>query len=149
MSRAVHVHTTYSDGTATVEEIAADAAAAGVDVVLLTDHDSLAARRDGWEGRHDGVFVLVGTEVSRSRATTSPSAWTGRSRTPGGRRARSRRRCGRPEGVGFAAHPFSRGGHMLAPALARRIVLATRLAGPRRSARLRRHRAVEPHDGRR
>ena len=27
-------------------------------------------------------------------------------------------------GVGFAAHPFSRGGHMLVPALARRIVLA-------------------------
>src|SRR6201989_766981 len=64
VSCVVHVHTTYSDGTATVPELLAAARDAGADAVLLTDHDSLAARRGGWEGRHDGVFLLVGTEVS-------------------------------------------------------------------------------------
>jgi hypothetical protein len=24
--------------------------------MLLTDHDSLGARDDGWDGAHDGVF---------------------------------------------------------------------------------------------
>src|SRR6188472_49871 len=67
VSCVVHLHTTYSDGTATVGEVVAAARAAGVDLVLLTDHDSVEARRDGWDGRHDGVFVLVGTEVSPKR----------------------------------------------------------------------------------
>ena len=36
VSCVVHVHTTYSDGTATVEELMAAAAGAGADAVLLT-----------------------------------------------------------------------------------------------------------------
>src|SRR5437660_874593 len=35
----VHVHSTHSDGTGTVAQIARAAQRAGVDVVLLTDHD--------------------------------------------------------------------------------------------------------------
>src|SRR3954453_2211072 len=61
---AVHVHSTYSDGTATVPEILAAARTAGADAVLLSDHDTLAARRDGWEGWHDGVLLVVGMEIS-------------------------------------------------------------------------------------
>src|SRR5690349_2547988 len=64
LSCLVHVHSTYSDGTATVLELIDDARAAGADVLLLTDHDSLAARRDGLEGWHDGVLLLAGDEVS-------------------------------------------------------------------------------------
>ncbi|MGI8594397.1 MAG: hypothetical protein ACR2ML_08575, partial [Solirubrobacteraceae bacterium] len=45
----VHCHLTYSDGTGTVPEIAAGAARAGADVVLLTDHDTLEAKRRGEE----------------------------------------------------------------------------------------------------
>ena len=119
----MHVHSTYSDGTATVDEIAADAAAAGADVVLLTDHDSLAARRDGWEGRRKGVVVLVGTEVS-PKAGHYLAFGVDREIAHAGRSAREIAEAVREAGgVGFAAHPFSRGGHMLAPALARRIVL--------------------------
>jgi predicted metal-dependent phosphoesterase TrpH len=50
VSCVVHVHSTYSDGTATIAELAAAAAAAGADALLLADHDSLQARRDGWQG---------------------------------------------------------------------------------------------------
>jgi hypothetical protein len=119
----VHVHSTYSDGTAGVADIVAAAAAAGADAVLLTDHDSLGARHDGWEGRHDGVTLLVGTEVSPKQGhylafgvdDVIPHA--GRSALE---IAAAVRAAG---GVGFAAHPFSRGGRMLLPGLARRIVL--------------------------
>ena len=38
----------------------------GVDVVLLTDHDTLGARRAGDERWHGSVLVLVGEEVSPS-----------------------------------------------------------------------------------
>ena len=123
VSCVVHVHSTYSDGTATVAEIVAAAAAAGADAVLLTDHDSLAARRDGWEGRRDGVCVLVGTEVSPKQGHYL--AFGVREEIPHAGRsaleiAAAVRKAG---GVGFAAHPFSRGGRMLVPAVASRIVL--------------------------
>jgi PHP domain len=119
----VHVHSTYSDGTASVDEIVAAAAAAGADAVLLTDHDSLAARQEGWEGRHDGVTLLVGTEVSPKQGhylafgVDEEIAHAGRSALE---IAAAVRAAG---GVGFAAHPFSHGGRMLVPGLARRIVL--------------------------
>jgi hypothetical protein len=64
LSCVVHVHSRYSDGTATVPEIVTAAREAGRDAVLLTDHDTLAAKHDGWEGWHDGVLLLVGLEVS-------------------------------------------------------------------------------------
>jgi hypothetical protein len=123
VSSVVHVHTTYSDGTATVAELVASAAAASADAVLVTDHDTLAARREGWEGVHDGVLLLVGTEVSPEDGhylafgVEHEIPHAGRSALE---IAAAVRAAG---GVGFAAHPFSRGGQMLVPALARRIVL--------------------------
>ena len=122
LSCVVHVHTTYSDGTATVPELLAAAREAGVEAVLLTDHDSLGARRDGWEGHRDGVFLLVGEEVSPKQGhylafgVDEVIPHEGRSPLE---IAAAVRAAG---GVGFPAHPFSRGGHMLFPPLARRIV---------------------------
>ena len=123
VSCVAHVHSTYSDGTATVPELLSAARAAGAGAVLLTDHDTLGARRDGWEGMHDGVFLLVGTEVSPKHghylafgvADEIPHA----GRTAGAIVAAVRA----AGGVGFAAHPFSAGGRMLVPSLARRIIL--------------------------
>ena len=61
---AMHVHSTYSDGAGTVEEVAAAANRAGLDFVVLCDHSSLQARidgKDGWRGR---TLVLIGTEIT-------------------------------------------------------------------------------------
>ena len=58
----VHVHTTLSDGAATPEEVIAAAREAGLGFVVITDHNNLDAKR--WEGYHDSLLVLVGTEVS-------------------------------------------------------------------------------------
>ena len=60
----VHLHSLYSDGTGTVSEIAEAARRSAVDVVLLTDHDTLVARRRGEEGWRDSTLVLVGEEGS-------------------------------------------------------------------------------------
>ena len=46
----IHCHSTYSDGTGTVPEIAAAARANDLDYLLLTDHDTLAAAQHGEEG---------------------------------------------------------------------------------------------------
>jgi hypothetical protein len=122
VSCVLHVHSTYSDGSATVPELLEAARGAGADAVLLTDHDSLQARRDGWEGIHDGVLLVVGTEVSPREGhylafgVTDEIAHAGRSALE---IAEAVRAAG---GIGFAAHPFSVGGHMLLPGLARRIV---------------------------
>lgn len=58
----VHVHTTLSDGAATPDEVIAAARAAGLKFVVITDHNNLDAKK--WEGYHDGVLVIVGTEIS-------------------------------------------------------------------------------------
>ncbi len=31
---------------------------------MLADHDTFQAARDGWEGWHSGVLVLVGSEIT-------------------------------------------------------------------------------------
>jgi hypothetical protein len=113
----VHCHSTYSDGTGTVPQIAAAAARAGADVVLLTDHDSLEARRRGEEGWHGPVLVCVGEEVSPRRQNhylafglereiahkgMSPAEIVAAVRDAGG--------------FGFAAHPFSKGSELFARA---------------------------------
>jgi hypothetical protein len=58
----VHVHTTLSDGGGTPEDVASAAKAAGLRFVVITDHNNVDAK--SFEGDHDGVLVLVGTEIS-------------------------------------------------------------------------------------
>jgi PHP domain len=113
----VHCHSTYSDGTGTVPQIAAAAARAGADAVLLTDHDTLEAKRRGEEGWQGPVLVCVGVEVSPRRQNhylafgldeeivhegMSPAQIVAAVREAGG--------------FGFAAHPFSKGSEVFARA---------------------------------
>jgi hypothetical protein len=105
----VHVHSTHSDGTGTVPQIAKAARRSGVDVVLLTDHDTLAAREQGEEGWHGPVLVLVGEEVSPTRRDHYLAFGVDHlidRRLTGAEICREVRGAG---GFGFAAHPMSRG----------------------------------------
>lgn len=123
VSCVAHVHSTYSDGSATMPELIAAAQDSGADAVLLTDHDTLAARRDGWEGTHGGVLVLVGHEISPRHGhylAFGVEHEISHDRRSAPEIAEAVRAAG---GIGFAAHPFSNGGHMLVPGLARRIAL--------------------------
>lgn len=79
---ALHVHSTYSDGAGDVPTIMAQARAAGVDFVLLSDHNTQRPLRDGWEERyaHDTPFLLIGTEITLEHgafllALGLPPAW--------------------------------------------------------------------------
>jgi predicted metal-dependent phosphoesterase TrpH len=61
----LHTHSKRSDGTSSPRELVHEAAAAGLDVVALTDHDTAS----GWDeavrtGHEVGVTVVPGIEVS-------------------------------------------------------------------------------------
>lgn len=71
---AIHIHSTFSDGTASVEELCASARATGRDAVLLTDHDTLAARRAGFEGGTVRSYWASESRSPRGAGTTSPLA---------------------------------------------------------------------------
>lgn len=106
----IHVHSDHSDGTGTVGEIAAAAHAAGVDAVLLTDHDTLSARYHGHERWHGRVLVCVGEEVTMRPghhylAFGIDTPIDHRGKTP----AEVVAEVAAQGGIGFTGHPFSVG----------------------------------------
>jgi hypothetical protein len=58
---AWHVHTTRSDGLGTLDEVLTAARAAGLQFVVVTDHNVLTPEEAGW---HDGVLVIEASEAS-------------------------------------------------------------------------------------
>lgn len=112
LSCVVHVHSTYSDGTAGVEELIEHAARCGHDAVLLTDHDTLGAKRDGWEGWHGSVLLLVGTEVSPAGGHYLAFGLDREIAHEGLTEAEIPAAVEAAGGFGFAAHPFSEGSRM-------------------------------------
>lgn len=106
----VHVHSLYSDGTGTVPEIAAAGRRSGADVVLLTDHDTLEARRRGEERWYGSTLVLVGEEVSPSGENHFLAFGIEDEIDHRGMSAGEIcRAVAEAGGFGFAAHPFSAG----------------------------------------
>jgi hypothetical protein len=106
----VHLHSLYSDGTGTVPEIARAARRAGADVVLLTDHDTLEAKRRGEEGWYGKVLLLVGEEVSPARRNHYLAFGLDEEIDHNGLDAAGIcRAVTAAGGFGFAAHPWSAG----------------------------------------
>src|SRR6187551_2985043 len=60
---AVHVHTSRSDGTGTVDDVARAAALAGLSFVVITDHGDGARAPEAPSYRH-GVLCIDSVEVS-------------------------------------------------------------------------------------
>jgi PHP domain-containing protein len=112
----LHVHSTYSDGTGTVPEIAAAARANELDFVLLTDHDTLAAKENGEEGWHGSVLVLVGEEVSPHRENHYLAFGLDRPIDHRGLApAEIVEAVNAAGGFGFLSHPFSKGSERFRP----------------------------------
>ena len=61
---SIHIHTIYSDGSGTPEEIAKVAGKLGIDFLVISDHDTLGALIDNKEGYSNNVLVLTGIEIS-------------------------------------------------------------------------------------
>ncbi|HHW75075.1 MAG TPA: CehA/McbA family metallohydrolase [Firmicutes bacterium] len=103
----IHIHTLYSDGTGTIAEVAAHAAAAGLSYIIVTDHETLAGLPE--EGIHDGVVVLVGAELNMEShhylALGLEQIIPGNVDNP----QEMVDRVHRAGALGFIAHPFEKG----------------------------------------
>ena len=81
LAGAVHIHSNYSDGLGSVPDVMDAAQKAGVDWVLLCDHNTQAPLRDQWEDKYnDFPLLLIGTEVTVEHgafllALDMPPAW--------------------------------------------------------------------------
>ncbi|MFI9768683.1 PHP domain-containing protein [Streptomyces sp. NPDC052415] len=60
----LHTHSTASDGTDTPAELVRHAAAAGLDVVALTDHDTTRGHAEAVEALPEGLTLVTGAELS-------------------------------------------------------------------------------------
>jgi hypothetical protein len=61
----IHLHSSYSfDGHAPMEKILSAAQKHRIDFLMLTDHDHLQARQDGWEGWQGQTLIIVGEEIA-------------------------------------------------------------------------------------
>jgi len=61
----MHMHTLYSDGAYTTKELIDKAKKANLDIISITDHDSVFAIKDAMEyGKEVGIEVIPGVEIS-------------------------------------------------------------------------------------
>jgi hypothetical protein len=65
VSGVAHVHTTASDGGGTLSDIETAAAAAGLDFVIVTDHNTFDGKPLEGYGE-TGVLTIIGTEISNT-----------------------------------------------------------------------------------
>jgi hypothetical protein len=63
-SGAIHIHSLYSDGTGKIEDIAKFADEAGLDFIIMTDHNTLKPKEDGYEKWISNVMVIIGYELN-------------------------------------------------------------------------------------
>jgi hypothetical protein len=109
-----HVHTIYSDGTGSHQQIAQAAMRSGIDIVMITDHNVLVKGTEGYHA-NDGhrVLLLTGEEIhDRAHqpqlnhllvfgANRELAAYAGHPQ-------RLIEQVQRAEGLSFIAHPFDR-----------------------------------------
>ncbi|MFJ5551306.1 PHP domain-containing protein [Streptomyces sp. NPDC093225] len=60
----LHTHSAASDGTDTPAELVRNAAAAGLDVVALTDHDTVRGHAEAVAALPEGLTLVTGAELS-------------------------------------------------------------------------------------
>lgn len=61
---AVHIHSVYSDGTGKIEDIAKAAYDSDLDFIMMTDHNTMKPKEDGYEKWLNNVMVIIGYEVN-------------------------------------------------------------------------------------
>lgn len=114
---AIHMHSTFSDGTGEVPDIAKFADEVGLDFIILTDHNTLRALQEGFEKWYDNTLLLVGCEINDKEnknhylAFGIDEAFT--TRTPAKKYVAKVKELG---GIGFLAHPHEKRKHKDHPA---------------------------------
>ncbi len=106
---ALHIHSIFSDGTGTINEIAQAADEVGLDYIIITDHNTLRAMHEGYEGWYNNVAVLVGTEINDRENKNHYLAFgineVFSTRIPAKEYVNKVKEAG---GIGFLAHPFEK-----------------------------------------
>jgi hypothetical protein len=59
----IHIHSSYSDGSKKIEEIARIGEHAGLDFLMFSDHGTLKPLRDGHQKFHGKTAVIIGYEI--------------------------------------------------------------------------------------
>jgi hypothetical protein len=60
----IHIHSTYSDGTGTIPEIARVAEEVGLNFIMMTDHNNLRALKNNEERWFRSVLSIIGYEIN-------------------------------------------------------------------------------------
>lgn len=68
----LHTHTTASDGLRTPSELVAEAVAAGLAAIAVTDHDTVGGVADAVAGAPPGLRVIPGIELSATMDGAQP-----------------------------------------------------------------------------
>jgi len=110
---AMHMHSVYSDGSGEVTDIVKSASEVGLDYIILTDHNTLRAKKEGYEGWHGHTLLLVGCEINDRQnknhylAFRINQAFSTRLSA-----AEYVERVKEAGGIGFIAHPHEKRTHM-------------------------------------
>jgi hypothetical protein len=106
---ALHMHSNFSDGSGDAGEIAEIANEVGLDFIVLTDHNTLRALHEGFEGFYGKTFMLVGCEINdkenKNHYIALGISETFSTRLPAKDYVRKVKKAG---GIGFLAHPHEK-----------------------------------------
>jgi hypothetical protein len=80
----IHVHSSYSDGSKKIEEIAKIGEHAGLDFLMFTDHGTLKPLHDGHQKFYGKTAVIIGYEIEDENDENHYLAF-GLEKTPGSR----------------------------------------------------------------
>ena len=109
----LHMHSTFSDGSGEVPDIAKAASEVGLDFIALTDHNTLRALKENYEKWYGSTLLLVGCEINDKENKNHYLAF-------GIQDAFSTRHTAKEYvkmvkdsgGIGFLAHPHEKRTHM-------------------------------------
>jgi len=105
----IHVHSLFSDGSGEVKDIAGLADECNLDFLILTDHNTLRALNEGYEGFYGNTFLLVGCEINDKQNKNHYIALgidkTFSTRLPAVEYVKQIKEAG---GIGFIAHPHEK-----------------------------------------
>ena len=114
---SIHMHSTFSDGTGEVTDIAKFADEVGLDFIMLTDHNTLRALQEGYEKWYGNTLLLVGCEINDKENRNHYLAFgideAFSTRTPAKKYVAKVKELG---GIGFLAHPHEKRKHKEHPA---------------------------------
>ncbi len=106
---ALHIHSVYSDGSGEVKDIAQQANESGLDFMILTDHNTLRALDEGFEGWYGNTLLLVGCEINdkenKNHYIALGISETFSTRIPAKEYVSRIKEAG---GIGFLAHPHEK-----------------------------------------